>query len=1023
MMRQLYLIGWLLSLSHWTTAQSNNQNYVLTRTYKVRAATEATGISYNGTPNQVATQVAYFDGLGQPIQQIAAFAGNIGQDLMTRTVHDVYGRPSQTFAPVAAPGNNGGLVSNPIGTYYNSSEVCSPTANYYDQSVYESSPLNRPTEQRAIGITTGVRTTYQTNTANSVIRYQVSGANLRDLGVNGYYAANTLTLTEIKDENNTTTQTFQDSEKRVVLRRMVLSTENLDTYYVYDEPGQLRFVLQPQFQLEGNLDRFAFMYQYNNRGLVIRKKVPGAGEQTMLYDSRDRLSSLTDARGIIFTHQYDDLNRPAQVLVNNNIPIQYTYYDNYGFSLFANGGFVNELGLNATDHFVSNPQSESRKGLMTGQLVRLLNASGGYDNWYQTVFYYDNRNRLIQQNRQLFGLSGSAYERISYQYDFAGKRVLERTTQYTGSITYRIDKAFSYDQADRLTQVQHTVYENGVLVKSYEHSRQTYNQVGLLASEEWNTGNLGQLYKYSARGWLCEQQSTKGPGFSHTLQYHPNGNVQSMSVSTNGQYSGTRSFTYDLANRLTATSGSGSLGGFDENNISYDRNGNIKTLNRTWNGQLIDQLSYFYTGNQVHRIGDGGNNALAEKGFANATDYDNELQYDANGNLTSDANRAINAISYNVLNLPRQVNVGANYVQYDYDALGRKRRMTGPGGVATTYEGDFEYNANGTLMRIGLEEGQLVRNSSGVYSVQYYYRDHLGNVRQVVSDNGAVVQQTEYYGFGLAVFRQGDVNTNKYLYNGKEQQLQTPWLDYGARMYDPTIGRWSVVDPLADVEPGLTPYRYAYNNPVLVTDPDGMFEYSDGYSTQNSKYSTGSMEFSGTYQDAGDGPGKRDNPASSKKKDKVSGPLLSESGQPINPDGSAYFDPGDRTNAWLFAADKRDEDDPTRIIDNLITLFSPTKVLGGLGLLSKSNPGSKIVAAKQLAGRLKSISSLESQIAKHQSKLDEYIKDPMKFDNKGFLKNAPNDAVRQKIVESRINHLKQEIQIFKNNIQKIINNE
>ncbi|RYD88561.1 MAG: hypothetical protein EOP50_18890, partial [Sphingobacteriales bacterium] len=347
--------------------------------------------------------------------------------------------------------------------------------------------------------------------------------------------------------------------------------------------------------------------------------------------------------------------------------------------------------------------------------------------------------------------------------------MLERTTQYTGSSTYRIDKTFSYDQADRLTQVQHTVYENGVPVKSYEHSRQTYNQVGLLASEEWNTGNLGQLYKYTARGWLCEQQSTKGPGFSHTLQYQPNGNVQSMSVSTNGQYSGSRSFTYDLANRLTATSGSGSLGGFDENNIAYDRNGNIKTLNRTWNGQLIDQLSYFYTGNQVHRIGDGGNNALAEKGFANATDYDNELQYDANGNLTSDSNRAINAISYNVLNLPRQVNVGANYVQYDYDALGRKRRMTGPGGVATTYEGDFEYNANGTLLRIGLEEGQLVRNSSGVYSVQYYYRDHLGNVRQVVSDNGAVVQQTEYYSFGLAVLRQGDVNTNKYLYNGKEQ--------------------------------------------------------------------------------------------------------------------------------------------------------------------------------------------------------------------------------------------------------------
>ena len=71
--------------------------------------------------------------------------------------------------------------------------------------------------------------------------------------------------------------------------------------------------------------------------------------------------------------------------------------------------------------------------------------------------------------------------------------------------------------------------------------------------------------------------------------------------------------------------------------------------------------------------------------------------------------------------------------------------------------------------------------------------------------------------------------------------------------------------------------------------------------------------------------------------------------------------------------------------------------------------------------QLKSISSLEGQIAKHQSKLIEYTKDPMRFDNMGFLKNAPNDAVRQKIIQSHINHLNQEINTFQNNIQKILN--
>ena len=94
---------------------------------------------------------------------------------------------------------------------------------------------------------------------------------------------------------------------------------------------------------------------------------------------------------------------------------------------------------------------------------------------------------------------------------------------------------------------------------------------------------------------------------------------------------------------------------------------------------------------------------------------------------------------------------------------------------------------------------------------------------------------------------------------------------------------------------------------------------------------------------------------------------------------------------------------------------------------SSSTKATSLQAAKGGANltkfQLKSISSFESQIATHQTKLSEYIKNPMKFDNKGFLKNAPNDAVRQKIIQSRINHLNQEINTFKNNIQKIINGQ
>ena len=451
-----------------------------------------------------------------------------------------------------------------------------------------------------------------------------------------------------------------------------------------------------------------------------------------------------------------------------------------------------------------------------------------------TAYYYDIQGR-VTRTVQTNLLGGYDKEETVYTFDGRPQKVT-RTHTASGKTTQTEVYDYTYDHAARLTKVEHTLNGNKVTLATY-----TYDELGRLQSKTPHGNAANKLtYSYNIRGWLTYISGNKFMqelfyiGGVGTPQY--NGNISSMTWRS-GDESALRGyqFTYDGLDRLTlAKYGENPAMDryydiFNEKVTAYDKNGNILGLQR--NGQLgagdnygmIDNLTFTLNGNQLSRVDDAVGTAEYNGGFEfrDAVQQADEYAYDANGNLTKDLNRNISNIEYNFLNLPSKVTfTDGSTITYVYAADGTKlRTVHNIGGTTTTtdYCGNVVYE-NGTQKYLLTEEGYVTLADNRYH---YYLKDHQGNNRVVVDGNGTVEEVNHYYPFGGVFALTSSVQP--YKYNGKELDTKNGlnWYDYGARHYDPSIGRFTTMDPMAKDYYGISPYTYCLNEPIRLIDPDG----------------------------------------------------------------------------------------------------------------------------------------------------------------------------------------------------------
>jgi len=369
-------------------------------------------------------------------------------------------------------------------------------------------------------------------------------------------------------------------------------------------------------------------------------------------------------------------------------------------------------------------------------------------------------------------------------------------------------------------------------------ARMYYDAAGRVV-QTWQIGTIETTSTYDVRSRLTgiaartlnPSSDTYTPLFGAAYTFAPNSLVTSGTferpASTTGQAALYRyAYTYDSVHRLTAAdyqACTGTLAAatcpstvrrYDVDEVTYDGDGNI--TRKLWRQPTVGVLDYQYdyvgTSNRLDSVTDDQVRIA-------------DFSYDPNGNVTS-VTGSLYAHSSVIgrTNQPAWTTVGSATRRFLYDDTGWRVFEGGTNGGYTIRGAEGEelaFYSPSQVLQYHMLGPWGRRESSG--TTVAYVRDMLGTPRAVAEASGTVRAMRDYYPFGLEmpgrVYVQG--TSTREGFTGYDLDNETGLNYAGSRYYMPAIGRFTQIDRFASEYTSITPYAYAYNNPLYYTDPSG----------------------------------------------------------------------------------------------------------------------------------------------------------------------------------------------------------